>query len=307
MGNINGWQRNFILRCEAVGWSVERGGSDHYKVRDQNGKFLFSFGSTSSDQHALKKTVADAKRAGIEQLETLIKLRNEHDRLTRIETDRQANDAALTKITTESPTTQSVMSDGTLGDVDGVAIVATAPAKIKTPIMLKAAPLADAQELLLANDRVVFRCLKPAATPGHPELTGICHRTFETADSLRSHITFHTRMSLSPQPQKDTPKPARESRVPTSNMVKPPVTAAKPPVTAASATGAAVTTEDLALRLETALKTIERVAATVATVKLDLTQIGKDLRQLPQADPVILAKARQFDALRGIFTDSAGS
>jgi len=307
MGNVNGWQRNFILRCEAVGWSVERGGSDHYKVKDQNGKFLFSFGSTSSDQHALKKTVADAKRAGIEQLETLAKLRAEHERLTRIETDRQANAVALAKVT------ENLTSSVTLGDVDGVTIIATAPAKIKTPVTPVPKALTDGEELLLADDRVVYRCLKPAATVSHPELTGVCHRIFETASSLSVHISYHSRTSLPPMTRKGHTKPVRELSVQTD--VKPDPTADAAPVksttksTAKSTAKSATSGPALALaqRIETAIKMIDRVAATAATLKLDLTGIKDDLVMLPVVDPEVTEKARQFDTLRGIFTGQTDS
>jgi hypothetical protein len=307
MGNINGWQANFTARCEAVGWSVERTNSNHFKIRDRAGKFLFTFPATPGDKRSMENTLADARRAGLLELEKTVKLRAERDRLARIEQDRQANDAALERTAAANGTSVTASAPETnLGSVDGVTIVATAPAMMQSPIMPKPAPLADAEELLLADDRVVFRCLKPAATITDGQLTGVCHRTFESVGSLRAHITFHARKSLPPQLQKGHKKPTRESEMPATKTAEP-IAAAETAVAAIdmTATNVAVTVEGLALRLATAIKMADRVATTAATVKLDLTRIAEDLQKLPQVDPETLAKARQFDTLRGIFTNGA--
>src|SRR5262245_21927468 len=102
MSDHHDWPENFRRRCESVGWRVELSASNHYKVYSDERGFLFSFSKTPGDRRALNKAVTDARRHGIEQLETDLKLRVEKERLERLATDREANERVLQKMVRRS-------------------------------------------------------------------------------------------------------------------------------------------------------------------------------------------------------------
>ena len=81
--------------------------------------------------------------------------------------------------------------DDVIGYVGDVAIVEKAPAMHETPLTCgKRVPLVGGEELLLENGVVVYRCAKPVMDP---DAKGLCHRTFDTVESLRAHIAYHAR------------------------------------------------------------------------------------------------------------------
>lgn len=294
------WQSNFKQRCEAVGWTVEQAsGSSHYKVRDAKGKLLLTYSNTPGDRRSMLNVLSQAKRAGLEDLEKLVKLRDERDRLERIEKDREANAARTTEL--EATLERAVLfqpppsnldltkSQVNLGQVDGVAIVAVAPAKVKTPAMATAMPLADGEELLLADDRVVYRCTKPAATPRRPELTGVCHRTYENVNSLLTHIGYHTRKL----------RDREDAAVPAQAQVNGSVTPDATPESHKSHSEFQALDHALAqLQLG-----IERVAESFSGLIIETGTLRDAVRRLPQVDPEVVEKAKRFDALRGFLKD----
>lgn len=291
MSSNTDWQDNFIKRCESVGWQVDLSTSNHYKVSDANGKFLFTFSKTPGGHRAMYNAVSSAKKCGIEALETQLKLRLERERLQKIEDDRLANEAKLAGIK-EQFDAQDDEVDGdhpNLGYVNGVQIVAIAPAKVKTPVMSEAKPMADAEELMLLDHSVVYRCAKAAATTNHPELEGLCHRTFETVDSLRAHITFHSRktMPLTPRQRQAQTKPKETTKVPT----KAPKTVEAPS-----------STDALAKRVTAALDAVGMLAAAANSMKDELTELQRDLSGLQVADPETVKKAAQFDNLKAMLS-----
>lgn len=313
------WQRNFQQRCEDVGWRVERSGSDHMKVYDGS-KLLFTYSGTPGDKRTMMNVLSQAKRAGLLELESDRKLERERDRLERIEVDRLKNGHSETAFTAalaaavaktavtnavSVETAAAVATSEDLGDVDGVAVVAVAPAKIKTPVMSEAAPIAGGQELLLADDRVVYRCVRDAAMPHKPELTGTCNKTFDRIGGLQTHITFHSRTTLPRTPRQ---REAIEAAVKTA--ARKAVTAARAAQTekieevavTAATTAPAASRPEIASRVTELSLTVDKMLTGMQDVARELVEIRDSLQRLPVADEETLRKAAQFDNLRAMLS-----
>lgn len=285
-GGNNDWAKNFRQRLEDVGWRVELSGTSHHKVFDGSGKLLLTFsGTPGGGNRGMMNALAQAKRAGLLTLETNVKLQREKERLQKIESDRAANDEKLADIKAQSDLPDDER-DGdalpVLGYVNGVAIVAIAPAMTQTPIMKEAKPLADGSEIMLADHTVLYRCEKPAATATKPDLEGICHRTFESASSLRVHIASHkfthTTKNFTRKQEDDEPMAA-----------------------ATSPNGVPVTTK-ISTRLNEALESVALLAKGLESVGRELTEIQTDLDKLQVADDDTLKKAAQFDNLKAMLS-----
>jgi len=287
MGNVNGWQNNFTKRCEAVGWIVERTKSNHFKVKDAKGNFLFTFPTTPGDVRAMNNTLADAKRAGLLQLESRVKLVAERDRLERIERDR----ASMPQFVEPVASPESV-DRGDLGDVDGVKVVAIAPAMFKTPVMPQAVPLTGGQEIMLSDGRVLFRCLNDAdSSLSGGRLDGTCHRNFEKVGSLHVHVGFHTRKRIAAT----AAELERED-----NVVKTiAVTAPERDVAETSSVESELMEIDAGLvRLQRA---IQRVAEQTAPLIVDIENVRTAISKLPLVDEATREKIRVFESLRNAF------
>lgn len=286
------WQDNFRRRCENVGWTVTRTNSSHFKVHDGE-RFLFTYSGTASDRRALLNVLSLAKRAGIEQLETQVKLRNERDRLARIERDR-ASVPVIFKEPEMAAEPKPSDDQPDLGSVDGVAIVAVAQAMFQTPVMPSPGPLSDAQELLLADESVVFRCVKPAATlPATSGREGICHRTFKSVNSVQAHIRFHSHKS-----EKEVP-PVTPAVKPNKVTVRSKST--KSEVAAESTQTTRSDVEKLAERVTDTSDRVGKLITGLQDIILEMSSINHDLAKLQVADAETIDKANQFDALRSIF------
>ena len=298
MVNTNGWQANFIQRCEAVGWSVERTKSNHFKVRDAKSRFLFTFPTTPGDVRSMQNTLSDAKRHGILDLEKQVKLRDERDRLERIQKDREASEAVEAEATLErieadlKKIDRSVEHhsdpDPDLGNVDGVAIVMSGPAMYKTPVMSEPRPLHDAEELLLADDKTVWRCLKSAATKFRPDAEGVCHKVYLSVESLKSHLAYHSRI---PAATTDSEREKEEEKVPTP---------------AQTPNGARPEFDALDRSLAQLQAGIKKVADTLPNLIIEVGTLRDAVRKLPVVDQATIDKAAQFDALGAIFKNAAG-
>lgn len=303
MVNVNSWQAEFIRRCEAVGWKVERTNSNHYKVRDASNKFLFVFPTTPGDNRSMRNTEAEANRHGLKELVQKQALRNERDRLEKIRKDREASEAveaeaALERIETQIP---SKPQPEDLGTVDGVAIVMSGPALFKTPVMAEARPLRDAEELLLADDRTVWRCLKSAATPYRPHAEGLCHKVYLSVDSLQSHLAYHSRTPWKEAKNPDvadatTARKEEDQTVPTT----------KTPVKTAELNGHRPEIEAFDHALSQLQAGVKRIADASASLIIEIGTLRNAARQLPVVDQVTIDKAAQFDALGAIFKNAAG-
>lgn len=289
------WQNNFIKRCEGVDWRVELSASNHYKVYSAERGFLFSFSKTPGDKRAMLNAVSAAKKHGIEQLETQVKLQRERERLVRIEKDRETNGFVVSDVTTEADLKPAAaVEQPNLGFVNGVQIIAIAPAKIKTPVMTEPRPLADAEELMLADESVVYRCRKPAATTNHPELEGICERTFPVVGSLQAHITYHSRKTM---PSVTIANQTRLARASSKEIPEVPTTKTK----AEKVTNANSPTE-LGKRIDAALDAVGLLAAAATSIKAELTDLKTDLDKIQIADPATVQKAAQFDNLKAMLS-----
>lgn len=309
MVNINGWQANFVKRCEAVGWSVERTNSNHFKVKNAKGKFLFVFPTTPGDVRSMQNTLSDAKRHGLLELEHNAKLLAERDRLERIQRDREASEAveaeaALERIETALSSKRSDSETADLGTVDGVAIAAIAPALFKSPVMAAPAPFGGAEELLLVDDRIVFRCVKPARTP-YRDVEGLCHKTYDNMNSLMAHIRYHGRAPWKKEVDSSAPATATATEQETKSVTK---TATK---TATKTTNPTVQMQDgrrsdvaaLDHAISQAQTSIQKVADGLTALVVEFGTIRDAVRKLPVADEEIMDKARRFDALRGMLKE----
>jgi hypothetical protein len=328
------WTTNFQRRLEDVGWRVERSKSNQFKVYDRSDRQILVFSATPSDHRSMTNALSQAKKAGLLLLESEVKLRRERDRLARLAADRESNghkperavppalftpppvpppaestaatmstvadDAASVGVKTHDEKVKMSVKPENLGDVDGVAIVAVAPAKIQTPIMTAPAPLADAEELLLADDRVLYRCLKP--TPQGP-----CHSTFDTANSLRSHITFHSRRV----PPTTPAYRAKQERLVREN-VKPPAVAtseerevaASPKTTTSPTSPAATSTEvdRLRRRVDVLAGAVAETLGGLKKIQAEVAELQCEVNELPLADEETLRKAAEFDKVKSTFS-----
>jgi hypothetical protein len=315
------WQDNFKLRCQAVGWRVETSKSNHNKVFSRSGQLLLTYSGTPSDRRTMLNVLGQAKRAGLEQLEADQRLAAERDRLTRIEVDRTSNGHVESRVTppvfvapvtsdaAPFPATAEPRSELGLGQVDGVAIVAVAPAKTQTPVMAQPAPLANAEELLLADGRVLYRCLKPQPLTGNP-----CHRTFETVNSVRAHIIHHARTAGSLRDRDVEPvKPVKTTKV--AKPVKPvkprekssvtttasPVSASGEPPTESPASDRASVTQ-LQRRVTAITEALELISNGVRAVSQEVSEIQCELNELQVTSAETLRKAEQFDNLKAMLS-----
>ena len=294
------WTKNFRARLEDVGWRVERSGSNQHKVFDAKGKLLLVYSATPSDHRSMLNALSQAKRAGLLILEQDIKLVRERERLARLEasranghTERPVPPAVFTSPPPPPPPVIEVeevkmdQAPKSIGYVDGVAIMAVAPAQIKTPVMPKPGPLADAEELLLADQRVIYRCAKPAATGTQPDLAGVCHKTFDTVHSLQAHMRYHSRKTPSPAPDRrgDTTKKEKAALVSTVE-------------TRSTSTGVARLQE----RVTAIAEALELISRGLKTVKTELTEVQCELAELRVADDETLRKAAEFDKVRSTFS-----
>lgn len=285
MAGNNDWAKNFKARCEDVGWRVKMSGTSHHKVFDSEGKLLLTFSGTPGDKRGMMNALAQAKRCGLETLEAQVKLARERDRLQKIEDDRVANELKLAGIKEqfEAQSDDSPVNPG-LGEVNGIFIVAVAPAMMKTPIMKEPRPLSFASELMLSNHDVVYRCERPAATGTKPDLEGICHRTFESVHSLRVHMSAHKQ-----NPNKHLARSLEDTK---------PMATTEPNVSPNGVSPAS----KLAARLSAALDTVGLLAQGLDSVKAELTEIQSDLGRIEIADPEVLKKAAQFDNLKAMLS-----
>ena len=281
-GGNGDWAKNFKNRLEDVGWKVEMSGTSHYKVYDSEGKLLLTFsGTPGGGNRGMLNALGQAKRAGLLQLETQVKLQREKERLQKLEDDRASNDAKLAGIKAQFDAQPDAPVDHGLGEINGVFIVSVAPAMIQTPIMKEPRPLADGSEVMLADSTVLYRCDKPAATAMKPDLEGVCHRVFESATSLRVHISSHKYTHTTSnfgRKQEDTDTMTKKS----PNGVSP--------------------ASQLAARLESALESVSLLAQGLNSVKTELTEIQADLGKIELADPEVLKKAAQFDNLKAMLS-----
>lgn len=318
MGTSNGKPEveELVRRCEAVGWQVSKTAAGHWKVDTRKG--IFTISSTPGNTRSVMNSLADARRRGLEELEAKLVRNDDRNRLRKIQADREANDAKLARMTEKVRTfsrtgqvefREPISADPTVdlgfGHVNGIAIVAIAPALIKTPVMDDAAPLADAEELLLANEAIVYRCRKKGPWGSNDDvLPGqFCNSVFSAARSLQAHISFHARRaardSMSALSAADQEKERKvEEVVKTASAVE---------VSAAVIAAPSPTTDELKRMLTESLTSlvaaIDKIGASSIEARnvllklVDQVQALKPEVVVQEPDPELVAKAAQFDQL----------
>ena len=309
--------QDLIARCEAVGWTVVKTNSNHYKVDTRKGTFTLP--CTPSSDVSVRNSVAEALRHGLEDLEAKLQLRDDKQRLRRIADDRAANDARMARLEAKvrqfsrtgsvDVDTEKLTSDPTkdigLGLVNGIAIVAIAPAMVKTPIMSEPRPLTDAEELLLANEAIVYRCRRvgPWGTGANLKPDELCRATFSTPNSLRTHIRFHTTRAKSDATALPPIDQVKEKETERSEVPK---TTTAPAAIAAPAETVTTTDElkaGLTIALTDLVTKVDRIGAETIDARNEIIKIVDLVRSLKpeiivqEPDPELVAKAAQFDAL----------
>lgn len=299
MARKRAWTHELKARCEGVGWTVTLGKGGHYKVRTPDGRG-FSFPSTPGDVRGERNALAVARRHGLDKLEERKKRAAEAERLRRIARDRQSilgeafADAIEKQVTKEEieEMTNKTNVDTSLGEVDGVKIVEVAQATHITPISNGPRPLADGEELLLEDGRVVYRCAKPAATVMDPTAQGICHRIFDTAGSLKAHISFHSRKTL-PGERRKREREAHPNRIAAERKSQP----VEAPEPASQQVGIIAQASQLADRFSDFKKELALLEATADELSNELRNL---VQRMPEhlADEAVLDAARRYEQLR---------
>lgn len=292
-----------LKRCESAGWRVDRLPNGHAKIYPTDGPMISTgpFNSRSSRQNLLSRLVA----VGLETAEEQAEARGERSRRDRISRARgSVGDALLDavqerEVEEERVKKEVAQKEGALGYVDGVAIVEKAQAMHTTPISNGARPLTDGEELLLADGNVVYRCMKPAATTNHPELTGTCHRTFDSVGSLKGHITFHSRKTM-PVPPGVRRKAEREKREQAARDAKAAVKKAAKKAADTSPQGE----PGVVARVVELTKRVNRLSGDVDQANKELDEVAAELAAIAQelpstvVDEEVIEKARKYDHLR---------
>jgi hypothetical protein len=320
-----------VKRCEAVGWQVVKTGKNYYKVDTRHG--IFTIPSTPSSANSVRNTTNLANKHGLENLERKLAERDERDRLQRIADDRSANDARLERAaavngaaevaTTVIEPAPSTVDDGpNLGDVDGVRIVAIAPACVQTPVMLRPAPLDGGEELLLADDRVVYRCVRIGSyrvvDNGVVDQTKPCHQIFPTAHGLMVHIGRHTLQRRRREEAAATvlnkiadayrkPDADAEAPIPTaeSTSVEPSNFDATRELLLARIEELSGTVFDIGGKLIDVRNTLIGVVDVIRDLEPEVREVRVEVEVEGKPDPELVAKAAKFDALsetmKGLF------
>jgi hypothetical protein len=303
---------DLIQRCHAVGWQVTKTTSGHWKVDTHKG--IFTIPSTPSSSRSMANTLADAKRRGLNDLEAKLSGRDDRDRQRRLASDRAANDAKLERIQVKIAAIQDKAGVGAvnakmpnddptvdvgLGKVNGIAIVAIAPAMVKTPLMTKPGPFAGGEELLLATGSVVFRCRKKGSWGkfNHTPADQVCDSVFTSSKGLLTHIGYHTIRTM-----RDADNAAHENEKETDDVSK--QTELTATAAAAAANGSTDALKSLLTESLTALvAAIDKIGASTIEARnagLQLIQLVQELKPeiiVQEPDPELVAKAKQFDAL----------
>lgn len=332
MASDQAWVQNFRGRCEFVGWTVQLTKSNHYKVHDRAGRLLFTYSGTPGDRRAMQNALSQAKRAGLEQLETGLKLVKERDRLERIERDRELNGhrefsmTATTATVTPSradvtytseemkltlrdiePTTDAQVSE--LGQVNGIAVVMRSRAMLPTPPNGTLTAHENIEEVLLADDTTIFVCCENG-----------CDYTADNGISVRAHRKAHgpaaqakrlarekaeleAQLAERHRRQVEGGKKAAETRkaraAETAN-VNANVTASGEAPTQASSRS--VTSAEIQRRVNQLAFDTQLIATDLSVIVDVLEQLKRDVASLPDLDPEVVEKAARFDAMKNIFS-----
>jgi hypothetical protein len=202
MGSKKSVTAELIGRCQAVGWEVKMSGSGHWRVKTHRGR-VFSIASSTGDIHGLKNAERTAVRHGLADLERKLELRQAKERLERLKEDRAQGvnwEEEEQKINNDSEDAYP------FGYVNGIGIVEKVPARAGHPRNPnKTIDIQHGMELLMGDGTVIFECVHPVMLN---HVYQDCGRQFETANSLRAHISWHSR-TVPTSPTVDTETEAR--------------------------------------------------------------------------------------------------
>lgn len=320
--------KELAARCEAVGWVVRMSKSGHYRVWTAGGTGTsFTVPATPGDTRSMKNSLGQARRLGLERLEAEQANGREKQRKARIAKDRgRVGEALLAAVARRKEddndkdkedgdkvaSKEVAAQKGALGYVDGLAIVERAQAYVRSPAPAmkgQKVQLHDASELLLEDGSVVYRCEKYGSWKGDIPDDQPCHATFDSSESVRIHITFHTRkiMPVGPGVRKkmnEDPKyakavrarqDARRERAPASPQPQP-NTSTKDE----SEEGIVARLKRVTERVNSLWDAINELNNTAEEVSAELTTLAQELPD-HLADEDTIDKARRFDSLRKAF------
>lgn len=337
------WQDNFRGRCDYVGWVTELSANGHYKVFDGNSKFLFTYSKTAGDRRAMLNTLADAKRSGLEHLETQEKLRRERERLVRIEKDRETNGFVVSDVTTTADIhresenenevqvkTKSQIENHYADDRDtvlGHKVLIRQKASLPTRDIRTGActnhPYPDIDELQLEDETLVYQCAS--------RRDETCLFTSAKPESIRAHLRAHSpraeaaklaaeleearRDAANAQQLLDErirrksegSKRGAETRRRTLQAISAAYSGQEPDDAAKSS----VENPEISRIRQTADalgREVDELSRGLQHVAKSLAQISNDLDRIPvpePVDPVLLEKARAFEDLQAILGRAA--
>lgn len=315
------WQDNFRRRCDFVGWQTELSkGSNHYKVHNAAGKYLFTYAKTTGDRRAMLNTLAEAKRHGLEQLETGEKLRRERDRLARIEKDRETNGyVVIIDPVNESERIdegeREVISIGKYvienhhaadrDHVGEVKVVVRQKAHLGTRNMSTGStelhPYPDIDELQLADETVVYQCASRRDSS--------CLFTAAKPESIRAHLRSHSprteAVKLAAELAEATKK-AEATEAELAARIERRSNASRQGAETRRRQSRSTSVETpsieavrlLADRVESVISSVETLVGGMNLVVHELGTISHELAKLPVTDQATLDKAAAFDAIR---------
>lgn len=298
MGTKKGWPLDLKKRCEAVGWTVAYGSSGHYKATRPDGQSM-AWASTPTSSRSRENAWAQARQFGLDAAEAQLQKRLAAEREAKRLADRAADDRLFnsppaTETSEEtSPMTvenQITQTPGALGYADGQAIMEIGPVRVghaRNPKVVR--ELADAEELLLADASIRYRCCKPAVLDPDQE----CGKLYHSAMSLSGHQNWHSRVKPSQSAEKAAVReplpPLEEPRSAPEGM---------PPGAIAMLVGTADRFEKLAGALDDAADLANSL----------VTELREGLAQLPEllVSPELQEKAAKFDRMMGALGQESG-
>lgn len=192
---------------------------------------------------------------------------------------------------------------------DGREVVTRTPAKLSVPLRDEPVPIGTIDEVLLVDGSVVFQCVHPGLVDNEP-----CTYVSDNGVSVRAHQKIHGKVAQMRRAQREleTVRTELEQRI--QRRSEGAKRAAQTRLTqrangrtdkhVSSPTDASPTD---ATAVDHALAQLEKMICSLAdqlpAITLEIGVIRAAVRELPNVDPSVLAKAQQFDALRGMFRE----
>lgn len=295
MGTRKSWSLDLKKRCEAVGWTVAYGSSGHWKATRPDGQSM-AWASTPTSSRSRDNAWAQARQFGLDAAEAQLQKRLAAEREAKRLADRAADDRLFnppdaTETSEETPAmpveNQITQTPGALGYADGQAVMEIGPVRVgssRNPAAVR--ELADAQELLLADASIRYRCCKPAVLDPDSE----CGKLYSSAMSLSGHQNWHSRVKPSQSAEKAAARDPQEDPRP------------EPEETPPGSVAQLVVQAQRLRKLEECLDDAATLAGSIAA-GLETT-----IAQLPGllVSPELQEKAAKFDRMMGALGQESG-